>query len=419
VSRIALQTWGSEGDVRPFLVLARALAEHGHEVRLAIADPSGREYAAPPGVRLERVAREASLSADSLDRLHRDFVAATNPVRQGSRVIECMFTPYLAPMLSSARALAGWADITVRHYFLHPAAAAAEQAGILDIALQPSPDQLPTRAWPPAGMPALSPVVNALGWSLAARMTRRMLLGQVNATRAELGLSPVGDVLQRVWTGRNATLVTASPALCPVPDDWRAGIHVTGWLRSSVVPGALPAAVEAFLAAGPAPVLATLGSLNPRGEAERARLLTTFGAAASRAGCRLIVQVAGAVEARWPHVCVTGPIPHDSLLPRCSAAVHHGGAGTTHSAAAAGIPAVVVPHAFDQFFWAQRLCRLGIAPPPLPRRRLNARRLAGRLRAVQVSEAVRARATAIGRRLQHEDGAAKAVAVIERTLEQP
>ncbi len=58
-----------------------------------------------------------------------------------------------------------------------------------------------------------------------------------------------------------------------------------------------------------------------------------------------------------------------STIGRCSresaAVIHHGGAGTTHAAVAAGVPSVVIPHVGDQPYWAARLHQLGVAPSPL------------------------------------------------------
>jgi vancomycin aglycone glucosyltransferase len=41
-------------------------------------------------------------------------------------------------------------------------------------------------------------------------------------------------------------------------------------------------------------------------------------------------------------------------------AVHHGGSGTTTVTSMSGTPQVVVPHRYDQFYWAQRVEALGI-----------------------------------------------------------
>ena len=50
---------------------------------------------------------------------------------------------------------------------------------------------------------------------------------------------------------------------------------------------------------------------------------------------------------------------HAKLFPRVAAIVHHGGAGTTQTAARAGTAQVIIPHNYDQFYWAHRVQELG------------------------------------------------------------
>ena len=59
--KIGLQTWGSEGDVRPFLALAGGLAKAGHEVILSISDVSRAgydSYADSLGIEIRTVDRQ-------------------------------------------------------------------------------------------------------------------------------------------------------------------------------------------------------------------------------------------------------------------------------------------------------------------------------------------------------------------------
>ena len=55
-----------------------------------------------------------------------------------------------------------------------------------------------------------------------------------------------------------------------------------------------------------------------------------------------------------------GDLSHTKLFPRMAAIVHHGGAGTTATAARAGRPQVIIPHYYDQFYWAHRVQELGV-----------------------------------------------------------
>ncbi|HEY6894582.1 MAG TPA: nucleotide disphospho-sugar-binding domain-containing protein, partial [Rhodanobacteraceae bacterium] len=105
-------------------------------------------------------------------------------------------------------------------------------------------------------------------------------------------------------------------------------------------------------------------------------------------------------------------VPHDWLFPQTSTIVHHGGAGTTHAAARAGVPSVVLPFAADQFFWAKRLESVGVAPPMLTHRKLTAARLRERL-ALAATLTLRRRAHAIGKAIAAETGVANAVAQID------
>src|SRR6185312_17558699 len=107
--------------------------------------------------------------------------------------------------------------------------------------------------------------------------------------------------------------------------------------------------------------------------------------------------------------------PHGWLFPQTSLVVHHGGAGTTHSAARAGVPSIVVPFAGDQPFWADRLRRLGIAPAPLSVKRMRAREFENRLAFAERRD-VRERAAALGAVMRSEDGLANAVSAIETLL---
>ena len=65
--------------------------------------------------------------------------------------------------------------------------------------------------------------------------------------------------------------------------------------------------------------------------------------------------------ARSPLIHVVDHVPHGWLLPRCAAAVHHGGAGTTAASTAAGIPTGIVPFFGDQPYWGG-MCWCGVRP---------------------------------------------------------
>ena len=93
-------------------------------------------------------------------------------------------------------------------------------------------------------------------------------------------------------------------------------------------------------------------------------------------------------------------VPHSWLFPRLAAVVHHGGAGTTAAALAAGKPSIVCPYFHDQPFWGERIRDLGAGPPPIPQRELTADRLAEAIRIASTDVGMRQRAEAVGEKIR-------------------
>ncbi|MGI8645531.1 MAG: glycosyltransferase [Nocardioides sp.] len=67
-----------------------------------------------------------------------------------------------------------------------------------------------------------------------------------------------------------------------------------------------------------------------------------------------------ALEPDDANVTVVGALDHDTVFPRCAAAVHHGGSGTTAASVGAGLPTVVCSVFADQPFWGARVANAGL-----------------------------------------------------------
>lgn len=415
--RIGMQTWGSEGDMRPFFALGRGLVARGHEVALAYSSTEGRDYAelaARCGIEAQPVGADHFRALRARRDEAPEGVLSASPMRQLRSLVEQCFDPILEDMWAAARGLAARSDVLVGHFLCHPLATAAEEAGRpgLGIAFMPN---LPTRAAPPPGAPDLGPL-NRLTWLAVQRAASSLFLANNNALRVRSGLPPLRDLYRdglRVVTG---LLTAVSPSLFPRPPDYPENAQVTGFLElpADADPWTPGPELHAFLSEGPPPVLLTFGSMmtEPRFAAGAFELLRD---AAAAAGVRALLQVPPGVDAgrAGRDLWVLGRVPHAPLLPRCAAVVHHGGAGTAQAVARAGLPSVVVPHMADQFFWGSALHARGVAPRPLPRRRATPAALAARIRAA-IAGPVQARAAALGATMRTEDGVARAIEWIER-----
>ncbi len=195
-----------------------------------------------------------------------------------------------------------------------------------------------------------------------------------------------------------------------MPPDLPPGTSVTGAWTDRSAPAPLVDDLEVFLAAGQPPVVITFGSMRGFPAAELRSAVDLLLAA----GRRVVVQGPVDVGHSSPNLAFAQGVDHRALFPRSALVVHHGGAGTTHAVAAAGVPSVVVPHVGDQRYWAERLHRLGVAPDPLPLARASGKRLAASALATAADREAGAAARALAEALGAEDGLALSIGLLER-----
>ncbi|MFC6659857.1 glycosyltransferase [Deinococcus multiflagellatus] len=157
-----------------------------------------------------------------------------------------------------------------------------------------------------------------------------------------------------------------SPSVVPRPSDWPAHAHLTGAWFLPQGPWTPPADLEAFLAAGPAPVSIGFGSMGLRDPADTTALVLD---ALAQTGQRAVLLSGwgGLAAGDLPdHVFAASPLPHSWLFPRVSAVVHHGGAGTTAAGLRAGVPSVITPFLAINPSGASACAPWAQAPPPSP-----------------------------------------------------
>lgn len=121
-------------------------------------------------------------------------------------------------------------------------------------------------------------------------------------------------------------------------------------------------------------------------------------------------------------VIIVKEAPHDWLLQRCSAIVHHCGVGTSAAALRSGVPSVPCPVMLDQPFFASRLYQLGCASEPIPFQKLDANNLCTAVNYVLKTKSVREKAAEIAREIaieEEEKGTKMVVSIIEQLRPPP
>lgn len=205
-----------------------------------------------------------------------------------------------------------------------------------------------------------------------------------------------------------------SPSVIPIPSDWGANIHMTGyWFLESQAQWNPPADLVEFLQAGSPPIYIGFGSMSNRKPGETADLVLQ---AIKLTGQRAVLFSGwgGLSKTDLPgSVFMVDYVPHSWLFFRVGAVIHHGGAGTTAAGLRAGVPSIIVPFHGDQPFWAKRVAELRVGPDPIPRNKLTVESLAGVIKEAVSDQAMRQRAADLGTKIRAEDGIGQAIAVIQ------
>jgi UDP:flavonoid glycosyltransferase YjiC (YdhE family) len=385
--KFAVTAEGTRGDIFPMLALAKRFEAAGHDV-LFCAPPDFAEATAERELAFHPVGR------DIREYLTAEAAALHGGVLAMARVAGQLFKDNVGRQFSDLYAGARDCDGIVSAGTQIAASSVAEALGVPHRFVAYDPTLLRSDMHPPVFFPHPNTPrwANRLLWRIQGRLLQLGMGRSVNRARRSLGLASTRD-LYRLMLGVRPLLAT-DHRLAGVPEDVE-GVDCIGCLHP-FEEAPLPEKLSAFLDSGPEPVYIGFGSMtDPDPKRSTAMLLDAI----DLAGVRAVISEgwAGLGGIALPgHVMVIGAVDHSTLFQRVRAIVHHGGAGTTTTAARAGRPQVLVPHILDQFHWAARVGRLGIGPPPLKRRHLTAQGLAYSLRAVCENEWLASNASELG-----------------------
>ena len=386
--RVLLSTIGSRGDFQPLLAVGLQLREFGHDVLLC-APPDFLGLSESHGLPFVPVGPE----------LHSG--AARSATRPSLEDLRKLVPATVAAQFETLRQAADGCQVIVACNQLQVAArSVSELCGIRYVFADFSPVSLPSPHHPPPRLPGPPPdpeADNRTLWQQEIERRNTTWRAALNQQRAAIGLDPVEDVHGHILGDR--PLLAADPALAPWPTPSELQVMQTGaWMLVDRRP--LAPALQEFLAAGEPPIYFGFGSV-PLTKADGRLMIES-----ARALGRRCVVLRG-----WSELDLVDDAPdclfvtetnQQSLFPHVAAVVQHGGAGTTTTAARAGTPQVILPHHYDQYYFAQRVQRLGIGCAH-PEVEPTVASIAGALQAVLRSE-VTARARSFARDMR-TDGA--------------
>ncbi|KAK4273613.1 hypothetical protein QN277_021983 [Acacia crassicarpa] len=410
--QIVMLIVGTRGDVQPFVAIGKRLQEYGHRVRLA-THTNFKDFVLNAGLEYFPLGGDPKILAGYMVK-HKGFLPSGPseiPLqrKQMKDIVYSLLPACKDPDPDSK--IPFKADAIIANPPSYGHIHVAEALGVpLHIFF--------TMPWTPTSeFPhPLSRVKIQIGYRLSYQIVDALIwlgIGDIinEFRKKKLKLRPITYLSGSYINPQDLPYgYIWSPQLLPKPKDWGPKIDVVGFcfldLASNYEP---PTLLVEWLEVGKKPIYVGFGSLPVQ---EPKKMTEIIVQALDITGQRGIIHRGwgglGNLAETKKSVYILDNCPHDWLFPRCSAVVHHGGAGTTAAGLRAACPTTVVPFFGDQPFWGERVNALGVGPAPIPVDEFSLDKLVAAVRCMLHPE-VKRRAYEIAEAIKKEDGATEAV----------
>jgi len=413
MKKVLLTTFGSRGDVQPYIALGKALSDRGATVTLSTSNTFTSSIerhglaAAPISIDVEKM-----IQSPEMEEALRSFRGKLQAMRLGKEYVSRQLdeTWQIVQKLRP--------DIIVYHPKASAATYFARAVGAAAVPSFLQPGIISTKHLPPVllSFPDLGKVGNRISNAMFGQLFQfsgQFLVGPWLKKNPKLtkdrsifpldGYSPSGTEISR--------LHAFSSNLVAKPADWPTKDLITGawFLEEKAIQ--LDPALEKFFSSGPPPIYFGFGSMQGKNPEKTTRVVID---AVRRSGSRAVMATGwgGLIHTDVPEdIYIIKSVSHEWLFQRCAAVVHHGGAGTVHQGLRSGRPTLVCSVFADQPFWGKRIEALGVGPKPIKMKNLTTENLATALVELQ-QPAYRAAAELLGEAIHKEGGADRAAEVV-------
>jgi rhamnosyltransferase subunit B len=420
LARIVVTTFGSTGDLNPFIALGLALHSRGHDVLFAVEanfEPQLHLMGFP-------VHQLTGDQEKALAPFRHQIFNNDNPLTSLHLLVKHYILPALPAKVTELREICQQADLLISVAPQFAASIVADLLHIPWISVILTPSTLPSASISarPQHMPlpaTLQRLANRFSWFVGGMVLRQIVDKPINRVRHEFHVPPRSNLM---WTGNLSPLLSAlavSSAFLPRPDNWPESLKMTGfcfWDRPAN--WQFPESLKAFLHKDKPVVAVTAGSVAPE---ERALFLPYYQTSiesilASGAQALVINAPESTIIAESQEDVLHLPFaPFSEVFPACAAVIHHGGIGTIGQCLRAGVPSLVVPGGVDQPFNAAQVVQRK-AGLWIPRKHYTRKRAVQALRALLTMPTYRKSLQEIRAQILQEDGAATLCTAIEQII---
>lgn len=419
--RIVLNTFGSFGDIHPYMAIALELRRRGHDPIIATSGLYQEKIEAA-GLEIFPVRPNLPPPQEQDDELMRKVM---HPRNGPLFLIRDIILAALRDSVEDLEQAIRGADVLVTH--------PASPAGPL-VARKTNTPFISTVLAPMSFVSAYDPPVppywawvnqfRVLGpgfMRFILNIAKNSFHSEVFAgLRTELGVADYGNPLFEGQHSPELVLALFSRLFAQPQPDWPEQTEITGFpFYDGHRELAMPEQLESFLAINPKPIVFTLGSSAVWVAKDFYRESIAAAKLLGRPAVLLIGDERNKPDSQLPqNIIAVDYAPYQALLPRACAMVHHGGIGTTSQGLRAGVPTLIVPFAFDQPDNAAHSERLGTSRT-LARKKYLSDRVAKELDVLLTRPQYATNAAKVSEVLSSENGTENACDLIEQFVAAP
>jgi UDP:flavonoid glycosyltransferase YjiC (YdhE family) len=413
---IGIFTYGTRGDIQPYIALALGLIDKGHRVIIA-APENFKELVEGFGIAFHPLYGNAEeimnspegqsvLQTENTIKLMKYFFKALHEIK--------------VPLRKSYIDGINNIDFIIANSATLPITSAIAEKQNKRIALTYfMPPVVPTAEFPLGDFDILNfPLYNKLTYKLAHMFFWKFVKRETNEFRQELGLPVLKEnLIDYIGKQKPLDLYCISPSLIPQPKDWDANHKITGFLtipeekETSCFVDQTPAGLNDWLQKGDKPIYIGFGS-NGVGNTEK--FISILNEILNKTNERILFCTGWSLFKDLPehkNLFIAKYVNHGAILPKCKVGIFHGGAGTLAAMLRNNLSVIIISFYTDQPTWGKIVERMNLGVH-IPVKKLNAYRLISAITKVQTSE-VKNQVAIIGRQIKNENGLENAIKEIE------
>ncbi|HCR75740.1 MAG TPA: hypothetical protein DIW37_04915 [Chryseobacterium sp.] len=414
---IGIFTYGTRGDLQPYVALALGLMEKGHQVTLS-ATEDFKDFVEGFGVAFQPLWGNAETMMNSKE--GQSILQTENSIKLMKYYFKVLHDNR-DPLRKSYYEAISKVDFIIANSMTLPIVSAIAEIQNKKVALSYfMPPVVPTAEFPLGDFDFFNfPWYNKLTYKIAQGFFWKFIKQDTNEYRKELGLPELKENLVTYLDKQKILdLYCLSQSLIPQPKDWESHHKITGFInipkhkRENHFLDQTTSELSEWLSNGDKPIYIGFGSNGVGNTAKFSKILTQV---LEQTNERILFCTGWSQFDNLPthkNLFVTKYVNHETILPQCKIGVFHGGAGTLATMLRHNLPVIIVSFYTDQPTWGKIVERkkLGVH---IPVKTLSADKLISAIQKVQIKE-IENNVSIVGQQIRDENGLDNAITEIEK-----